>query len=263
MASGTALLIIDAQNDFCSPYGALYVPGAEQDVSRIAALITRHTQRIGRIFVTLDTHHILNIAHPLFWHDERGIPPQPFTEITRNDVDTGKWSPVSDLEYVKTYLSNLESQGAFRHFIWPEHCLVGSQGAALDDTIMDALRYWTHQTGRDYLAVVKGTNNLSEHFGVFRAQVPVAGDASTELNTTFLKELAAFDRILVAGEARSHCVATSLRQLIDFAPELARRVSVLTDCMSDVTGLGYLADPIFEAAFEHGMNFTTSIEIHL
>lgn len=65
----------------------------------------------------------------------------------------------------------------------------------------------------------------------------------------------------MAGEARSHCVATSLRQMIRYAPGLLPKVVLLTDCMSDVTGLGHLADPIYEEARTLGVRFTTSTEL--
>ncbi len=47
------------------------------------------------------------------------------------------------------------------------------------------------------------------------------------------------------AEAKSHCVATSLKQAMDFAPELAKKITVIEDCMSDVPGLGYLGEPVF------------------
>lgn len=59
----TALLIIDTQFDFCNPKGTLYVPGAENDVERIAQLIANFGEHINQIFVTLDTHRVLDIAH--------------------------------------------------------------------------------------------------------------------------------------------------------------------------------------------------------
>ena len=67
-----AFLIIDAQFDFCHPDGALFVPGADADVERIASLIRRFASRIDHIVVTLDTHHVLDIAHPLFWSNAAG-----------------------------------------------------------------------------------------------------------------------------------------------------------------------------------------------
>lgn len=259
----TALLIIDAQYDFCNPQGTLFVPGAEQDVERIARLIALEGEKISSIIMTLDTHRVLDIAHPLFWEDSNGNTVAPFTLITGAAVEAGRWVPRYHREYVLEYLRTLEKEGEFKHFIWPEHCLIGSKGAALDDTIMHAVLAWTHRTGHDYRTVSKGTNPLTEHFGVFKAQVPVAGAPETGLDEGFLSDLDAFDQILVAGEARSHCVATSINQILKYAPNLITKIVVLTDCMSDVSNFGYLADPIFEEAGKKGMTFRTATQVIL
>lgn len=259
----TALLLIDAQFDFCNPKGALFVPGAETDVERIARLIALEGEKIDSIFVTLDTHKVLDIAHPLFWEDANGNTVAPFTLITAANVKSGKWTPRYERDYVIRYLETLEAEGEFKHFIWPEHCLIGSKGAALDDTIMEALLAWTHRTGRDYKAIVKGTNPLTEHFGVFRAQVPVTDAPETELDQAFLNDLAAFDQILVAGEARSHCVATSINQILKYASELAPKVIILSDCMSNVTNFEEISDPIYEEAAQKGMTFLKANAVQL
>jgi len=259
----TALLIIDAQYDFCNPQGALYVPGAEKDVERIAQLIAIDGEKIDEIFVTLDTHHVLDIAHPLFWEDPNGNTVAPFTLISSAAVIAGKWVPRYHKEHVLEYLKTLENEGEFKHFIWPEHCLIGSKGAALDDTIMHAILAWTHRTGKDYKAIPKGLNPLTEHFGVFKAHVYIDNAPDTELNKNLLIELDTFDRILIVGEARSHCVATSIKQIVQYAPDLITKVSVLTDCMSDVTNWEHLADPIFEDAKQKGMSFVTSREVRI
>jgi nicotinamidase/pyrazinamidase len=258
-----ALLIIDAQVDFCDPEGALYVPGAEKDVERISQLINLDGDKIESIFVTLDTHHILDIAHPLFWEDQNGNTVAPFTLVTSAAVKAGKWIPRYHQEHVVHYLETLESEGEFQHFIWPEHCLVGSRGASLNDTLMQALLAWTHRTGQDYIAITKGIHPLTEHFGVFKAQVPIANATETELNTGFLSQLGSFDQVLIAGEARSHCVATSINQILKYAPELVPKVTVLSDCMSDVTNWGHLADPIFEEAAKKGMVFSKAGALNL
>ena len=86
----TALLIIDAQYDFCNLNGTLFVPGADQDVLRIAQMIATMGEKIDQIFVTLDTHHVLDIAHPLFWEDPNGNTVAPFTLITASAVSGGK-----------------------------------------------------------------------------------------------------------------------------------------------------------------------------
>ena len=253
-----ALLIIDTQFDFCDPAGALFVPGAEQDVERMASLIRRHAKQIDHIVVTLDTHHVLDIAHPLFWYNAEGRHPAPFTPISAEDVATGRWIPRFSADKARQYVRDLEADGQFQHFIWPEHCLIGSRGAALHDTLLDALRFWTRQRDRDYVAVQKGLYPLTEHFGIFQAQVPDPAVPETQLNTTLIADLDRFDTIYLMGEAKSHCVANSLKQLLDFAPALVPKVVLVTDCMSDVTGLGHLGDPIYREAQARNIRFMAS-----
>lgn len=258
-----AFLIIDAQYDFCHPDGALFVPGADADVVRIADLIRRYTHQIDHIVVTLDTHQVLDIAHPLFWQDASGQPPAPFTRVSAADVTTGRWRPRFDAEKARQYVQNLEAEGQFQHIIWPEHCLIGSRGATLHDTLFQALLDWTHQRDKDYKAVQKGLYPLTEHFGVFRAQVPDPAVPDTQLNTTLIADLGRFQTIYMMGEAKSHCVANSLKQILDFAPALVPKLVFISDCTSDVTGLGYLADSIYAEATARGVRFTNSTNLTL
>ncbi len=253
-----AFLIIDTQFDFCHPAGSLFVPGAEQDVERMARLIRQHADQIDHIVVTLDTHHVLDIAHPLFWQDDNGNHPAPFTRITAEEVGTGRWIPRFAAEKARQYVHKLEADGQFQHFIWPEHCLIGSRGAALHDTLLNALKDWTRQRERDYVAVPKGLYPLSEHFGIFRAQVPDPDVPATQLNTGLIADLERFDNVYLMGEAKSHCVANSLKQIIDYAPGLVPKIIVVTDCTSDVTGLGHLADPIYAEAKARNVRFLES-----
>ncbi|MGF7218002.1 nicotinamidase-related amidase [Spirosoma lacussanchae] len=255
---GNAFLIIDTQIDFCHPDGALFVPGADRDVERMAGLITNHADQIDHIVVTLDTHHILDIAHPLFWHDAHGQHPAPFTPISAAEVEAGRWTPRFEAARARQYVRDLEADGQFSHFIWPEHCLIGSRGAALHDTLLDALKSWSRQRDRDYVAVPKGLYPLTEHFGIFRAQVPDPAVPETQLNLGLIADLDQFDAVYLMGEARSHCVANSLKQLLDSAPHLVPKLVVVTDCMSDVSGLGHLGEPIYREARARGVQFAES-----
>ncbi len=254
----TALLIIDAQFDFCDPTGALFVPGAENDVERIANFILSNSENIDQIYVTLDTHQVKDIAHPFFWEDSDGKIPAPFTIISSASVKSNQWIPRYNQEYVIQYLETLESDSAFQHIIWPEHCLIGTLGASLDEKVAKAVVSWSHDTGKDYIAVSKGLNPLTEFYGVFRAQVPLPDDASTGLNIDFLQQLAQYEQILIVGEARSHCVGMSISQIVEYAPDLVSKLVILTDCMSDVSNFGYLADGIMEEARELGALFIKS-----
>ncbi len=262
MAYSNAFLIIDAQYDFCHPEGALFVPGAVQDMQRLSRLITGQADRIDHIVVTLDTHPVNDISHPSYWQDAQGNVPPPFTPITAEDIRNRRWTPRFEPEKALAYVESLERQGEFGHFIWPEHCLWGSRGAALDDTLLTALRTWTRR-GRDYRAVIKGTHPQTEHFGIFKAQIPIPGAPETQLNQPLIDQLAAYDRVYLAGEAKSHCVATSLRQALDFAPQLAAKMIVIEDAASDVTGLGHLGDPIYARARRQDVQFVRSSDLDL
>jgi nicotinamidase/pyrazinamidase len=254
-----ALLIIDAQYDFCHPAGALYVPGADADMQRLATLITHRAAQIDHIVVTLDNHPVNDISHPGFWQGEDGHFPPPFTQITAAEVKAGKWKARFQPEKALVYLEELEKQGKFLHFIWPEHCLIGSRGAALDDTLLQALRLWT-RTGKQYHAIEKGQNPMTEHFGIFQAQIPIPEAPETHFNQPLVDELLAFERVFLMGEAKSHCVATSLQQILDHAPMLAAKLTIVENLMSDVSGLGHLGEPTFAQARQQGIRFKRSDE---
>lgn len=262
MNNQNAILIIDAQYDFCNPKGSLFVTGADADMKRLAAWIKSNKGKIDHISVTMDSHPVNDISHPSFWQDKNGNFPDPFTPITAKEIKDGKWSPRFFPKEAINYVQTLEMQGEFGHFIWPYHCLVGSRGAALDDNIMEALIEWT-KDGKFYQVVAKGTYPLTEHFGIFRANVPVANRPETQLNQTLIETLEKYQNVYLAGEAKSHCVANSLKQAMEEAPNLASKFVILEDCMSDVTGLSHLGTPIYTKAKAQGIRFTKSSDLIL
>lgn len=268
-----ALILIDVQYDFCNPNGALFVPGSVEDCQRTAKFILDNVDGIDYMVSTLDSHIDNDIAHPSFWMDKDGNHPAPFTVIFAKDVVDGKWvskccAPKTAIDYVKA----LETEGKFVHVIWPPHCLIGSPGAAIDETIFQAIRKYT-KTGKNCQFVSKGANPLTEHFGAFQAQVPLAYDPSTGVNMNLLKTLAEYQNVYLAGQAKSHCVATTLSQALEFKPELAQKIIVLEDCMSSVPGgpdpsnasltFDKLAQPIYDKAKAAGVRFTTSAQVKL
>ena len=93
------LFIIDPQNDF-HPGGTLGVPGANEDSARIADFIRTNIDAIDEIYVSLDSHHRIHIAHGVFWKNNSGEHPPPFTLIHSKDVATGRWSPVDETQLI-------------------------------------------------------------------------------------------------------------------------------------------------------------------
>lgn len=240
-----ALLIIDPQNDFCDPnHGALGVPGAEEDSVHIAEFI-RNTHH-DNIFVTMDTHYMLDISHPLFWQDENGNNPDPLTMIELDENgEFQEYTPIFHKNWAKAYLQALADEGKYKHLIWPYHCIHGSWGHMINENIMEALRSWSSKNKRNFHVIEKGHDIFTEHFGAFEAQVPHQDNPNTGFNKKLYDKLLNYDIVDVMGEAESHCVAYTLDQLID--TELAKKLVVYKNSMmSPVPGFENTADPVYE-----------------
>ena len=243
MGQHNTLFIIDPQIDF-HPGGSLGVPGAHEDSAKIAAFIRDNADKIDQIIVSLDSHHRIHIAHGVFWRNASGQHPAPFTLIRHADVVDGSWVPVdeSKLEQALSYTRALEEKGRFVVCIWPEHCLIGTPGHAVIPALNDALQEWVKakHTPIDY--VHKGMNCLTEMYSALAAEVPLEEDSATALNAGLLETLHRADRVLICGEAKSHCVNYTMRDLAAHWRKDTSALVLLSDCTSSVPG--------FEAAAE-------------
>jgi nicotinamidase-related amidase len=245
MIDKALLLIIDAQYDFCDENGSLYVPGAEKDMERLASFIENNSGKFGNIVLSQDTHQVIDISHPAFWKNQDGKNPPPFTQISAEDIEKGNWYPVFEKEKVWKYLKQLNEQGEFPHVIWPEHCIDGTKGAAIVENVMTEVKNWTRTQQQYFTVIQKGKNPFTEHFGILKASVPMEDDKSTWENTSLLSLMAEYKEIYIAGEAQSHCVATTIKQLLRY-PDIANKIVVLKNCMSPVSGFEHLADGIYQ-----------------
>lgn len=258
------LLIIDPQNDFCSPKGSLYVTGADQDMVRLSAMLDRLTGKIEDIHVTLDSHHLVHIAHPIFWKNSKGEKPNPFTLISATDVRNGVWTTTNPSLFKRAlaYVEALESNARYPLVIWPPHCLIGSEGHNVVPELFAKLTEWEKQFAVvNY--VTKGSNLFTEHYSAIQADVQDPSDPGTQLNTDLINVLAnEADIVLVAGEASSHCVANTVRDIINnFGdPKYAEKLVLLTDAMSAVGTFEATADKFFEDMKTAGVKFSTTTE---
>jgi nicotinamidase-related amidase len=258
-------LIIDPQQDFCDPVsGALYVPGAENDMRGLAALLGRYGAEWGAIHVTLDSHHFLHIAHSIWWQDREGNPPAPFTIISEDDVTSGKWRTRRSEEetYSREYVAALARNGRYPLCIWPYHCLIGTPGHSISALLFPALTQWEAMTGKTVDFVRKGENPRTEHYSALRADVVDPNDTTTGTNSVLVKSLEHADRILVAGEALSHCIANTVRDLIEITDgSVTEKLVLITDACSPVTGFeGYAEDFLREMTVK-GVRTMTTAEI--
>lgn len=249
------------QYDFCVPKGALYVPNAENDVIRLSQFINANLDLIDHIILTLDNHHVIDISHPNFWIDTKGEHPKPFTQIGVKDVEDKLWIPIINEYEVKTYLINLEEQGEFPHTIWPEHCIIGSKGASIADEVLKSIIIWARK-GRFFEVVIKGTNPMTEHFGALRANIPIQGKAETELNIKLAETISEFENIIICGEAKSHCVANTIKQILELE-NFNKKLIILEDCMSNVPGFENISESIYTKAWEKSADFIKSRDCKL
>ncbi|MDX1932021.1 MAG: hypothetical protein SFU56_05395 [Capsulimonadales bacterium] len=260
-------LIIDPQRDFCDPVaGTLYVPGAEKDMDRLAAMLRTIGARIDGMHVTLDTHHPLHIAHPLWWEDARGNRPSPFTIITADDVAEGHWRAVDPAERTRSeaYVAALARNGRYPLCIWPYHCLIGTTGHAVFPPLADALAAWEEKRMRPVDYVLKGRNLRTEHYSALAADVPDPDDPTTAPNRALIDSLRNADIVFVAGEAGSHCVANTVRDLAGFLKQetgddrTLSKLVLLTDTISPVGGFETLQETFIDEMTGRGMRTMTA-----
>jgi nicotinamidase-related amidase len=282
-----ALLAVDVQNTFCIPGFELFVGGrsgraAVDDSRRLCEFIYRNLGVITQIFPSLDTHHAMQVFHAIWLVDEHGNHPAPYTLVSADDVANGRWKvnpevPETlgiDLDYADRHLAHytrqLAERGHYTLTIWPYHAMLGGVGHALVSSVEEAVFF--HGIARESFPEfqVKGDNPLTEHYSMLGPEVTEGpdGDRLGERNTALITKLLTFDAVVVAGQAKSHCLAWTIGDLLDddaLRMQLAERTYLLEDCTSPVVVPGvvdYTSEA--EAAFERyeaaGMHVVRSTE---
>lgn len=284
------LLLIDVQNTFCLPNFELFVTGksgngAVEDNIRLCEFIYRNLGIITNITVSLDTHTAMQIFHPIFWIDTQEKHPQPaITMISYDDVKKGIWKvnpkiannlniSVDELaNYGLHYVKVLTEDGKYPLTIWPYHSMLGGIGHALVSSIEEALFFHNITRHSQTHFELKGNNPLTENYSILSPEVlnNHQGQNIAQKNSKFLDKLLSFDKIIIAGQAKSHCVAWTiddlLKEILIRNPKLAEKIYLLEDCMSPVVVNDVLDfTPQAEAAFQRfsqaGMHRINSTQV--
>lgn len=253
---------IDSQVDFCDPKGNLYVNGAEKDSERFAVMLDKIGDKIEDIDLTIDSHNILHIAHPIFWKNSKGERPNPFTLISVNDVKNGIWTPAKPSLYrwALNYVEMLEKNKRYVLCIWPEHCIIGSPGHCLFEPVYSSVQRWCNKYFAYPNVITKGSNILTEHYSAVIADVPDPNDYTTQLNVKFIKNLEESDIVLVCGQASSHCVKNTVVDIVSNFSDVsyAKKLRLVKDCMSPVPGFEHLQDELWAFCKQHGIEVVDS-----
>jgi nicotinamidase-related amidase len=230
---------IDVQVAFCTPGASLFVPGAVEDTQRALRFLYSHLDRITELVFSLDTHRAFQIFHPAWWRDAQGRPPAPLSVITAADVRAGRWQATRFPEESLAYCERLEATGRYVLTIWPFHALLGGLSHALVPAVYEAGLF--HALVRDTPTwfELKGEHPLTENYSVLSPEVmEVKGQKVGEFNTRLFEHLMSFDRVYVFGQAKSHCVLSTLADLRQHIERTDRskmgRVFILEDAMSPV-----------------------------
>ena len=231
------LVAVDIQNTFCTPGFELFVPGAVEDSRRLCEFVYRNLGSITEIVPTLDTHQAIQIFHAAFLVDADGNRPAPYTLISAEDIESGRWRIDPDLGvdpgYLLRYTRTLEAGGRYRLTVWPYHAMLGGIGHALVSAVEEAFFFHAIARRAKPEFEIKGFNPLTEHYSVLGPEV------MGEKNEALIgRLLVAFDAVVFAGQAKSHCVAWTIDDLLSHPDaeeqELARRMYLLEDCTSPV-----------------------------
>jgi len=281
------LLAVDVQNTFCIPDFELFVAGrsgtgAVDDNRRLCEFVYRNLGEITQIFPSLDTHQAMQVFHAIWLVDEHGHHPAPFTLISAEDVAGGRWrlnSAVAralgiDLDYAERHLAyytrRLADGGKYDLTIWPYHAMLGGIGHALVSAVEEAVFFHGIARYSNPAFQVKGNNPLTEHYSMLGPEVTEGpdGDRLARKNTQLIEQLLTFDAIVVAGQAKSHCLAWTIDDLLkddQVRERLAERTYLLEDCTSPVVVPGVVdytdeADAAFERYAAAGMHVVRSTD---
>jgi nicotinamidase-related amidase len=281
------VLAVDIQNTFCIPDFELFVAGrsgtgAVDDNRRLCKFLYRNLGEITQIFPSLDTHHAMQVFHAIWLVDEHGNHPDPYTLVSAEDIATGRWQMNAvvaealgiDVDYADRHLTyytrRLAAGGKYDLTIWPYHAMLGGIGHALVSAVEEAIFFHGLARYSNPEFQVKGDNPLTEHYSMLGPEVTKGpdGDRLGGKNAKLIEKLLTFDAVVVAGQAKSHCLAWTIDDLLgddDVRERLAERTYLLEDCTSpvvvpDVIDYTDEADAAFERYAAAGMHVVRSTD---
>ena len=281
------LVAVDIQNTFCIPNFELFVGGrsgrgAVDDNRRLVEFVYRNLGVISQILPSLDTHHAMQVFHAIWLIDEHGNHPGPYTLVTAEDVEAGRFrvnpavpealelSPDYAERHLAYYTRRLAEGGKYDLTIWPYHAMLGGIGHALVSALEEAIFFHAIARYSEPEFHLKGDNPLTEHYSMLGPEVTDGpdGDFLGAKNRDLIDKLLTFDAVIVAGQAKSHCLAWTIDDLLEddeVRVRLAERTYLLKDCTSPVVVPGAVdytdeADAAFERYSAAGMHVVSSTD---
>jgi nicotinamidase-related amidase len=199
------------------------------------------------------------------------------------DVEKGRWkfnpvigqsigaSPDYGQKLLLHYTKQLREKGKYELTIWPYHSMVGGIGHALVSAMEEAVFFHTVARYHQADLIIKGTYPLTESYSAIGPEVEKGyrGEKLGDRSKQFLDKVVLFDVMIIAGQAKSHCVAWTVDDLISDIqkedPTLIKKIYLLEDCTSPVVVPGVVdyteeADGSFRKFAAAGVNIVRSTD---
>ena len=152
--------------------------------------------------------------------------------------------------------------------------MLGGIGHAVVSAVDEACFFHASARRTQIHYEIKGQNPLTENYSVLRPEVlnDLDGKPIAEKNADFLEMLLGYDRVIIAGQAKSHCVAWTVSDLLteiqQTDPELAKKIYLVEDLTSPVVVPGVVdytepADEVFAKVSDAGMHVVQSTDFSL
>jgi nicotinamidase-related amidase len=282
------MVAVDVQNTFCIPGFDLYVAGrsgtgAVDDSRRLCEFIYRNLGVVTQICPTMDSHNAMQIFHPIFLINDKGEHPAPFTLVSEEDIRQGVWRFNPELCFsfriderkaqalLLHYTKRLKEGGKYDLTIWPYHGMLGGIGHALVSSVEEAIFFHSIARYSQPDFHVKGDRPFTEHYSVIGPEVLEGpqGEVLGAKSEKFFSKLLEFDAVIIAGQAKSHCVAWTIADLLQDIlardRQLVEKVYLLEDCTSPVVVPGVMdytdaADAAFRRFADAGMHVVRSVD---
>jgi nicotinamidase-related amidase len=177
----------------------------------------------------------MQIFYPGWWQDANGNHPAAMTFISADDVMAGKWLPTVEPEWSRYYVHELELRAQKTLMIWPYHTMLGTSGHSITPALYEAITFHSEARRSNATYLVKGRIAKTEYYSILEPEVKVPEEGGGTLNRRFLKTMADYDAIYIAGQAKSHCVLETITSIARYDKyRLLEIAYLLEDCTSSV-----------------------------
>ena len=275
---------IDLQDTFSLADGELPITGAVDDIVRASEFDYRYAHVITKRWESLDSHQLFQIFHGVYWLNRNGNHPTPGTIMTLARVISGEnranpdvaWNLGMSEEEVHLdavyYLTMLTKNGRYPLIIWNYHGQVGGVGHTIMPMRHEVDVFHTFLRGSQWRPILKGMHPQRENYSIFRFDVTCSlkGELPGSRSPELLDELFSYDMTVIDGQAKSHCVAWTVSDLLDEIwkrdRSLVKKIYLLEDCTSPVVapsiGLDFTkeANEAFDRFRDAGVNIVKSTD---